>query len=48
MKVTVIPIVVGELGTVIKDIAKIGENTEKSPGDLRKLASLKLQLKIIC
>ena len=53
MKVAVIPIVVGALGTVIKgtgrlgkkrtsgdhpkySIVDIGQNTEKSPGDLKK------------
>ena len=66
---TVIPIVTGALGTVIKGlvlgqedleirgpskpqqsgdhliycIIKIGQNTEKSPGDLRDLLSLQLQ-----
>ena len=59
MKVTVIPIVIGALGTVIKILIKntgglgdkrmsgdhlnyciveIGQNTEKSSGDLRRLA----------
>ena len=59
MKVTVIPIVVGALGTIPKGlikgledleikktsvdhpdncIIKIGQNTEKCPGDLRRLA----------
>ena len=59
MKVTVIPIVIGALGKVTKElvkkngglgtkktsgnnpnysIAEIGQNTEKSPGNLRKLA----------
>ena len=59
MKVTIIPIVIGALGTVTKGIIKgtgrlgcwrtsgdhlnysiieNGRNTEKSPGDLRKLA----------
>ena len=52
MKVTVILIVIGALGTIPKGLAKgsealeiwwqvetiveIGQNTEKSPGDLRK------------
>ena len=45
MKVTVIPIVIGALGTVtkvleirrqVKTIAEIGQNTEKSPRDLRR------------
>ena len=60
MKITVIPIVISTLGTVIKrfvqeigelgnkrtsrdhqnnSIIKIGQNTEKSPGDLRKHAA---------
>ena len=56
MKVTVIPIIIGALGTVTKrliqghndleirgvhpnySIIKIGQNTEKSPGNLRRLA----------
>ena len=56
MKVTVIPIVIGALGTVTKglvqgfgsgrmsgenpnySIVEIDQNTEKSPGDLRRLA----------
>ena len=59
MKVTIIPIVIGALGTVTKWIVKgprrfgswlpsgdhpnnsiieNGQNTEKSPGDLRRLA----------
>ena len=59
MKVTIVPIVIGALGTVTKRIIKgpgglgswrtsgvypndsiieYGQNTEKSPGDLRKLA----------
>ena len=58
MKVTVIPIVIGALGTILKGlvtkvgrigsrrtsgdhpdyiIIKIGQNTEKSPGDLSRL-----------
>ena len=49
-KVTVIPTVIGSLGIVtkgfaqvqedlkIKDRVEIGKNTEKSPGDLRRLA----------
>ena len=59
MDMTVIPIVIGVLGTVIKgrlgnkrmsgdhlkdSIIKIGQNTERSPGDL---LSLKLQGKTI-
>ena len=55
MKVTVIAIVIGALGTVTKrlvlgnkklsgdhpnySIVEIDQNTEKSPGDLRKLAA---------
>ena len=59
MKVTVIPIVIGVFGTVIKElvkglvdlesgdhpdysIVKIGQNTEKSPEDLRTLAGLSI------
>ena len=48
MKVIVIPIVIGVLGTVrnkrmggdhLNDsIIKISQNTEKNPGDLRRLA----------
>ena len=43
MRVTVISIVDGALGTVPKDhtnysIVEIGRNTEKSPGDMRRLA----------
>ena len=58
MKITIIPIVIGALGTVTKrsvrgvegleitrrvetsnySIVEINQNTEKSPGDLRKLA----------
>ena len=57
MKVTVIPIVIGALGTITKgtkagglgnkrtsgdhsnySIVEIRQNTEKSPGDLRRLA----------
>ena len=54
MKVTIIPIVIGALGTVTKgllkrswwmsvdhpnnNITENGQNTEKSPGDLRRLA----------
>ena len=58
MKMTVIPIVIGVLGTILKglvmgledleirgraetihySIIKIGQNTEKSPGDLRRFA----------
>ena len=56
MKVTVVPIVIGALGTITKgllkgledlevggrvetiQITKNGQNTEKSPGDLRRLA----------
>ena len=56
IKVTVIPLVIGALGTVPKDLERgmeeleirrriktmqtveIGLNTEKSPGDLRRLA----------
>ena len=51
MKVTIIRIVIGALGTVIKGLIKgwenleinysiieIGQNTEKSTGDLRRLA----------
>ena len=55
MKVTIIPIVIGAFGTVIKGLLKgledleVGDhpnnsiienyqNTEKSPGDLRRLA----------
>ena len=55
MKVSIIPIVIGTLGTVTKglvqeqevleikyhsnySIIKIGQNTEKSPGNLERLA----------
>ena len=47
MKVKFIPIVIGTLGTNTKgllkgledlEIIEIGQNTEKSPGDLRRLA----------
>ena len=53
MKVTVMPIIIGSLGTVPKSLVRglkrleigghveniqIGQNTEKSPGDLRRLA----------
>ena len=50
MKVTVIPILIGALGTVIKGlvqgledhpnycIIEIGQNTQKSHGDLMRLA----------
>ena len=59
MKMKVIPIVIGALGTILKkigkrtgglvnkktigdhtnyNIIKIGQNTEKSPGNLRRLA----------
>ena len=58
MKVTIIPTVIGALGTVTKGLAQrledlkneaggdcpnyiiveIGQNTEKSPGDFRRLA----------
>ena len=52
MKVTIVPIVIGALGTITKgllkglegrdypndSIAKNGQNTETSPGDLRRLA----------
>ena len=54
MKVTIIPIVIGALDTITKELIQglevleitgrdhqffqIGQNTEKSPGDLRKLA----------
>ena len=50
MKVTIIPIVIGAFGMVIKGLLKSledlevggiienGQNTEKSPGDLRRLA----------
>ena len=56
MKVSVIPIVVGALGTILKGLVKglevleirgdhrdytiinIGQNTEKSPRDLRRFA----------
>ena len=45
MKVTIIPIVIGAFGTVTKGLLKGledlevgGQNTEKSPGDLRRLA----------
>ena len=57
MKMTVIPIVIGVLGTVTKGLVKelgglgkkrtsfikIGQNTEKSPGDLRRLAITQTQ-----
>ncbi len=60
MKVTIVPIVIGALGTVIKGLLKgledlevggrvgdypndsiteNGQNTKKSPGDLRRLVS---------
>ena len=48
MKVTIIPIVIGTLEELKKrksslghpnySIVKLGQNTEKSPGDLRRLA----------
>ena len=49
MKVTIIPIVIGAFGTVTKELLKgledlevgiieNGQNTEKSPGDLRRFA----------
>ncbi len=50
MKVTIVPIVIGALGTITKgllkgledypndSIAKNGQNPETSPGDLRRLA----------
>ena len=47
MKMTIIPIVIGAFGTVIKGLLKgledyyiieNGQNTEKSPGDLRRIA----------
>ena len=48
MKVTIIPIVIGALGPVTNGLVleladleitiEIGQNTEKSPGDLRRLA----------
>ena len=65
MKVTVIPIVIGALGTVSKGLVKgqkdleitgrvetiqtsaIGQNTEKSPGDLRKLVVTQTPVKDI-
>ena len=65
MKVTLIPIVIGALGTVAKSLVKglwnkrssgdhpnyniieIGQYTEKSPGNLSRLLSLKLQWKTI-
>ena len=60
MKVTVIPVVVGVLGTVLKGLEKgwkewksedyriveINQNTEKSPGDQRRLAVTQTQWKI--
>ena len=68
MKVTVIPIVTGTLGTILPKFGKgtgrlknnrtsgdhpdyntrIGQNTEKSLGDLRDLLSLKLQCFFVC
>ena len=65
MKVTVIPIVIGALGTVPKELllgledlkmrksgdhpnyymTDIGQNTEKSPGDLRGLAVTQTSMK---
>ncbi len=47
MKVTIIPIVIGAFRTVTKGLLKVhlnnsivenSQNTEKSPGDLRRLA----------
>ena len=41
MQVTIIPIVIGAFGTVTKGLLKRlenGQNTKKSPGDLRRLA----------
>ena len=57
MKVTVIPIVIGVLGTVTKGlvlgledyptnkIVKIGQNTKESPGDLRRLAIIQTSVR---
>ena len=55
MQVAIMPIVIGAFGTVTKgllmgreghsnySIIENGQNTEKSPGDLRDLLSLNLQ-----
>ena len=63
MKATIMPIVIGALGTVTKglvqgledlvngtrgdcpnySIVEIGQNTERSPGDLRRLAITETQ-----
>ena len=66
MKVTIVPIVIGALGTVTKgllkgledlevggwvetiqndSIAEDGQNTETSPGDLRRLAVTQIPVK---
>ena len=45
MKVTVIPIVVGEFETKTRGIVNIGENTQKSPGNLKKLAVTQIPVK---
>ena len=56
MKVTIIPIVVGAFGTVTKGLLKSGDdqndciiekgqNTEKSPGDLRGIAVIQTPVK---
>ena len=54
MKVTIVPIVIGALGTVTKEllkgledleIAEDGQNTETSPGDLRRLDVTQTPLK---
>ena len=64
MKVTVIPIVIGALGTVARrsgsvgnrrknrdhpnySIVEIGQNTEKSPGNLRRLTVTQTPVKAI-
>ena len=50
MKVTIIPIMIGAFGTVTKGLLKDhiienGQNTEKSPGDLRRLAVIQSPVK---
>ena len=44
MRVTATPIVIGVLSTVTKySIIKVGQNTEESPRDLRRLAVTQTQ-----
>ena len=62
MKVSMIPLVVGALGTILKGLVKrlkdleirdhpdyniteISQNTEKNPGDLRRLAVTQISVK---